>query len=335
MSVGIKEIAIHAGVSPSTVSLALRGSNRIPETTKTRIKQIASELNYSPNLLARGLAGQKTQTIGILVPKLRDLYIVEIIAAQENWLKQKGFASLLTVTHCEPDIEHKAISDLLCRGVDGLVFNYVPQEEHILREIQKIVSEGTPVSFLGTTTFEIEGVDEVTWNFVKAGYEIGQYLISLGHKRIAYIGLDFYDGRGIGFRKALQEAGIPADPELCFEVDYVFQDITRLRKDIMSVKNRPTAIFAYNDDLASELMYELIESGYSIPGDVSIVGVNDAWYSPRLRVPLTTYHLPQDQIGLAVVEFLLNRLENPLQPSQKRFFEGHLFIRSSTGRAPH
>jgi DNA-binding LacI/PurR family transcriptional regulator len=333
MAVNIKQIAHQAGVHPSTVSLALRNSSRLPQATRARISEIAAKLNYRPNFMAKGLAGQKTQTIGIIVPKLRDLYVVDIIAAQERWLQLSGFAALLAVTHNDPILEKKAFDDLLGRGVDGLVLDYVPSDPEILSDLERMVGQGVPISFLGETS--IAGVDQVTWDGVRCGYEVGKHLLSLGHRKIATISLGMYDGRGIGFKKAMEEAGMSVDPQLVFEIDYVFQDVTLLRKDIMSVKERPTAIFAYNDDLAGELMVELMDIGFRIPEDVSVVGVNDGWFSPRLRVPLTTYHLPQNDIGIGVVEPLVARITDPTIAARKKMFNGHLVVRKSTGPAPN
>jgi len=329
MNVSIRDIAEKAGVHPSTVSLALRGSSRIPEATRERIAAIAEEIGYRPNYIAKALAGHKTQLIGIVVPKLHDSYIIDVITAQENWLQNAGYGSLLTVTHVRPQMEMKAVDDLIGRGVDGIAFNYIPKDLEVMRYLDEQSRKGVRFAMFGES--ELSKVVHVSWEGEECGYVITKYLLSLGHKRIAHIAIDSDDFRVEGYLRALREAGIPIDPQLCCTMDYGFQDVSDLRKELMSLKDRPTAIFAYNDDLAAELMAELCDSGYDIPGDVSIVGVNDGWYSSKLRVPLTTFRLPAAQMGIELVKLLVADPADQKLPLKK--FRGELIIRKSTGPA--
>ncbi len=329
MNVSIRDIAEKAGVHPSTVSLALRGSSRIPEATRERIAAIAEEIGYRPNYIAKALAGHKTQLIGIVVPKLHDSYIVEIITAQEKWLQNAGYGSLLTVTHVMPDMEMKVVDDLIGRGVDGIAFDYIPTDSRVMKYLDKQSRSGVRLSMFGES--ELENVPHVSWEGEECGYLLTKHLIDLGHRRIVYISFATGDLRLEGYLRALKEAGIPIDPHLCYSLDYGFQDVSDLRKEIMSMRDRPSAIFAYNDDLAAELMAELCDAGYDIPGDVSIVGVNDGWYSSKLRVPLTTFRLPAAQMGIEVVKRLVVDAKEQTRPVKK--FRGELIIRKSTGPA--
>lgn len=153
----IQMIAEKANVHPSTVSLALRGSDRISESTREKIKQIAREVNYRPNFMAKGLRGEKPRSIGVLIPKLRDLYVVDVMAAQERLLQQRDYCSLMAVTHMNEDFELKTIESLLGRGVDGLVFNYVPESEKVVKYLGGLLDSGVPVFFLGKSPLEGAG----------------------------------------------------------------------------------------------------------------------------------------------------------------------------------
>ena len=330
------DVAKKVGVHPSTVSLALKGDSRISLKRREQIIQAAKELNYVPNYLAKGLAGAKTYSVGILIPKLRDTFVVDCMGVQERWLKNKGYMPFLVVTHQDPKVELFAIDSMIGRGVDGLIFDYIPHDSQVIEKVKNLIKRSKPISFLGKPKFADKLADTVDLDLFDCGYDITKHLLELGHKRIAIIVMDLGDERQQrrleGYRKALSEYDIQYDPLLVFEQNYLQQDANALRKSIMSLKNRPTAICAYNDDLAAELMVELTEVGYRIPQDVSITGVNDSWYSDKTVVPLTTYHLPVEEMAAAVAEFNFNRIENPnIKPSHK-LFTGQVKVRRSTSK---
>ncbi|MFI4910204.1 MAG: LacI family DNA-binding transcriptional regulator [Sedimentisphaeraceae bacterium JB056] len=335
MAASLKEIAEKAGVHTSTVSLALRGNPKISAQTRDSIKQIAESLNYVPNLMARGLAGASTKTIGVLVPKLRDSFVIDCMGAQERWMQDQGYTPLLVVTHGNKEVELSAINDIIGRGADGLIIDYVPSSTEVVERIQKYVDSGGYVGMLGHCR-DIKGIDTVDQYFLPCGYETTKHLLELGHRRIAFTLMSLADERQQlrleGYRKALAEFDVKYEPLLVFELDYIRQDITQLRKEAMSFKQRPTAICAYNDDLASELVMDLMNAGYDVPGDVSVTGVNDGWYSSKLKVPLTTYRLPTEQIGQKLAELLINRISSESVESQNTLFEGELVVRESTGK---
>jgi DNA-binding LacI/PurR family transcriptional regulator len=335
MAASLKEIAEKAGVHTSTVSLALRGNPKISEQTRKSIEKIAHSLNYVPNMMARGLAGASTKTIGVLVPKLRDSFVIDCMGAQERWMQDEGFTPLLVVTHGKKEVELSAISDIIGRGADGLIIDYVPSSSEVIERLKSYVNAGGHVAMLGHCS-EIEGIDTVDQYFLPCGYETTKHLLELGHRRIAFTVMSLADERQQmrleGYRKALAEFGVAYEPLFVFELDYIRQDITQLRKEAMSFKNRPTAICAYNDDLASELVIDLVNAGYDVPEDVSVTGVNDGWYSNKLKVPLTTYRLPTEDIGKKLAELMINRLKDKQLKCQNVLFEGELVVRDSTGQ---
>ncbi|MCP4640956.1 MAG: LacI family transcriptional regulator [bacterium] len=331
--VTISDIAEIAGVHRSTVSLALRDDPRIPESTRERIQRVAAEIGYLPNLVARGLASKRTHTVGLLVPKLRDDFYVTVVSCQEEWLRAHNLIPLLIVTNIRKEIELPAIEELIGRGVDGLVFNYYPSDLDTRKKVQQLAEDGTPIAMFGYP--ESHGVDCVSYDTIQMGYELTQHLTSLGHRRIAILTWSMHNRRMEGYRKALSEADIPFDPELVSLIDYDHQDISDLHRQLMSIDDPPTAIFAYSDDLAAEVMNHLINDGYQVPDDVSVAGFDDCWFSKLVRVPLTTMRLPQQALAEALVEMVAARIENPsadgIPASHYRTFEGELVVRDSTG----
>lgn len=335
MAVSLKDVAERAGVHLSTVSLALRGSPKISSRTAEDIRKVAEDLGYVPNLMARGLTGAGTKTIGVLVPKLRDSFVIDCVGAQERWMQASGYTPLLTITHGKAEAELKAIDDMIGRGVDGLLFNYIPSSPAVRDRVQSLASQGRIVGLLGSSP-ELNGVDAVDQHFFTCGYEITKHLLEFGHRKIALAVMSLADERQQarldGYRKALRELDVPYDPLLVFEIDYVRQDLTQLRKEALSFKERPTAICAYNDDMAADLVMDLMSAGYQVPGDVSVTGVNDGWYSDKLKVPLTTYRLPAEEMGLKLADLLIGRIEDREKGPESVRFGGELVIRESTGR---
>jgi len=139
-----------------------------------------------------------------------------------------------------------------------------------------------------------------------------------------------------GYRRALDDSGIPFDTELIFVQVERSPDMSEVVRKMMALENPPTAVFAYDDDMGAELMHELFEAGCTVPGDMSVVGFDDCWFSEYLRVPLTTIRIPQKEIAKALVEMLSKRMDGGRSvgaPSSTecRTFGGEFVVRASTG----
>jgi LacI family transcriptional regulator, galactose operon repressor len=334
--VTISDVAAQAGVHRSTVSLALRGDPRITEDTRRRIEAAARDLGYVPNLMARGLATKRTNTIGIVVPKLVSDFYLGLVSSQEEWLRARNMTPFLVASKDEEAIEFEEIEQLVGRGVDGLIIDYHPRSSNTCERVRQAVRGGTPAVMF--SDWEVEGVDCVFNTMVPLGCELVRHLLSLGHRRIAVLTWSMHSRRMKGHLQALREFDVPFDPSLVFLVEYERQDVSYLSKSIMMLKDRPTAIVAFNDELAAAVMGDLIDDGYRIPEDISVVGFDDCWFAKNLRVPLTTMRLPVEAMGIALVEMLLMRIESgeePVQaPPQARAFGGELIVRASTGPPP-
>lgn len=326
--VSIKEIAKEAGFSIATVSMALREDTRISASTREHIQKIARALNYQPNYMARGLVGSSTHSIGILVSNMRDQFYVDMFSIQDAYLRQRGYSSLLVSTHFDPEMEMQAIDTLLSRGVDGLLVNTPLQSELVRNRLCELAKSRFPIAM--HENIEVETIDAVDNEDPHAARLLMEHLINLGHQRIALITRYRYGWRFEGYRQTLEAHGIPFLPERVFDFDYSFNGVEDLRRQILSLKERPTAIFAHNDDLAGEMIVDLLEQGFQVPEEMSVVGINDGWYSARLLVPLTTLRLPLTAIGEAAAEMLIERIGQPELPPRRRTFKGEVVVRKST-----
>lgn len=330
-SVGLKDVAKRAGVSMATASLALRDHPRVAKDTRERVRSIAHELNYRPNILARGLAGSRTQTVGVLVADIRDHFYMDCFAEQERRLRERGYASLLMLTHFETATSLHAIDELIGRGVDGLIVNTDARDESVVNRLNQLSSHGLPIVTHGE--WGVLNADVIENEDVEAVEKLMEHLTSLGHQRIAVIVRDQNDWRLEGWRNGLKATGVTPRDEWAMFFDYDYTNIEAPRHRLMALKERPTAILAYNDDLAMALIEDLEAHGFRVPQEVSVAGVNDGRFSRSLHVPLTTIALPAAEIAHASCDLLLSRLDSSgAQPSRRRF-AGELIVRESTAPA--
>ncbi len=329
----LKTISKYTGFSVTTVSRALTGYNDVSKETKEKIFQAANELGYYPNLTARQLQKQKTDTIGLILPtskpRFNDPYFSELIAGIGNQLSTYGMSLLLSVQAPGPD-ELLAYRHMVeGKKVDGLIVVRTRIEDE---RIRYLLSTSLPFVVFGRSKVSNE------FNFIdedgEAGvYELTKYLIDSGHRKIGFISaplhLMFANFRLDGYRKALIENGLE------FSNSYVFEgDLTRKggelgAKTLLSLAEKPSAIIASNDLMALSAMTYAQEMGMVIGKDLSIAGFDDV--TPADIFSLTTLRQPIYDIGCILTNMLCKLIQNePLEESQV-LLKPRLIIRNSTG----
>ncbi len=333
MAVSIKDIARLAGVSHSTVSRALRNSPLIPESTALRIQQIAREKGYSASAVARSLVTRKTQTIGVVVTSIADPFNGEVVEALEETANQNGYSVILATSQADPEREISVVQSFRERRVDGIVVassRVGSLYMDLLGEMQipiVLLNNQSPGAFAHAVT--IDNVD--------GAWQAADHLIRLGHKRIAYVGDRFglqSDAERLkGYWKALKQAGLP------FPNDWVVagdgktngarEAAARLLSKDVPGKERPTAVFCYNDMSALGVMQEAEAVGLGIPHDLSIVGFDDLFFAAQLRPPLTTIRQPKREIGRSAMTQLLALLGGK-HTADRTLIKGELVVREST-----
>ena len=328
-SATIKDVARELGISPSTVSLALRNSPKLPSSTIDRIKEAARSLNYRPNMMAKGLVGGKTNSIGIIMGTLSDLFHVGLVAGAEEFFSQKGYSVIFYLTHFKEGKLFESISNIISRGVDGVVMFGV-QSVRYGEVLQRFKEANCPVTLYDFPDFT--GEDNVIYHNDRNAEIVVEHLYRLGHRKIALLDENVGSWREPSFRNALRRFGLECNPDFIQKIDSADfgGSIRNCRQVLMSMKERPTAIFAYNDDVAMRLIQELQMAGFKIPEDVSVVGVNGLWYTEMSTIPLTTLYLPCREAGWLCAEMLVDRIQNPQQPVSIRKLEGRLIVRQST-----
>lgn len=290
----IKDVARLANVSISTVSRVLNGSAPVNKDSREKVYKAVEVLDYKPNAMARSLITKKTMTIAVMIPNLSNLFFPELLRGISNAVEKKGYFLIVCNTDYSSEKEELYINQMLERRVDGfiIVSSSISKEKlsHLLKGKTKVVFVYAYADF--GYNFMEDGI--------KATYTATKYLIDKGHKNIACMGWKFkgVNVRYLGFRKALDEFGIEFNEEYVIDCGYSKQEIINSTIKLLQIKNRPTAIVAFNDDTAIAIMMAAKKVGIRIPEDLSIIGYDNIVISEILLTPLTTIGVPIHSMGI-------------------------------------
>ena len=301
--VTIVDVARAAGVSKSTVSRVL--DERLPRSqsaTAQRVRQVAAELGYIRDPLASGLRRAGTSTVGVVVPRLTDTVMAMLYEEIAAAAATRGLFAVVATTDDQPDIERVALASLLRRRVDGLILTTAR-----IGEPTPLPDEGPAVPHVlalrtNGTSFASVGDDHL------GAYLASRHLLDLGHRRIGLVAGPPYASsardRRAGYLGALDEAGVPADESLLVGDSFSMHAGEMAGHALLDRPDRPTAVFAVNDNTAIGVMAAAHALGLRIPEDLSLVGYNDIPVVSRLPVPLTTVRVPFRQIATGALDLL-------------------------------
>jgi len=332
----IEEIADLADVSRSTVSRVLNNHPSVRPAVRERVQQVIQEHRYTPRAAARSLASNRTNVVGLLIPRsaatiFSDPFFPHVIQGITETCSNRGYFLLLSMVTAEREQD---FYERVLRGhhVDGLIMMSSDIDDPILplllRDESPLVLVGRHPYLPDVSSADVENRD--------GAVQAVQHLIELGHRHIAAITGPLYMVAGMdrrdGYKQALAEAAIPIRPELIFEADFTQAGGYAAMHEVLQLPERPTAIFAGSDVMAAGALCAIHEAGLRVPQDLSLVSFDDLPLASILTPPLTTVHQPLHELGMAAADLLLNRLESPdeHQPSHVRL-PTHLVVRESSG----
>jgi len=325
----IKDVALAAGVSTSTVSRAMTNSPLIREETAAHVKRVAEDLHYTASTLGRGLVTGKTATIGVVVTTIRDPFIGEVVSGVEDVANEHGYTVLLACSQGDPHREISVIRSLQERRVDGVL---VAASRVDSRYLEQVSAMKVPVVLINR--FHPGGLTRsVMIDNVAAATVATRHLVQLGHRQIGYLGDQFGlqsdTDRFAGYREALAEADLPFLPELVSHGDGQPDGSVKAAHKLLSQRKKPTAIFCYNDMAALGALQAAASRKLQVPMDLSIVGFDDLFFAAYTQPPLTTIRQPMRRMGCQAAEILLKLLAG--KPCDGTIaIEGQLMVRSST-----
>ncbi|MGH9621458.1 MAG: LacI family DNA-binding transcriptional regulator [Bryobacteraceae bacterium] len=331
MAVSIKDIGRLAGVSHSTVSRALRNSPLISPKTALRIQKIASEAGYSASAVARSLVTQRTRAVGAVVTSIADPFNGEVVAGIEETANRHGYSVILASSQADPEREIAVVRSFQERRLDGILVAssrvgalYAP----LLSELK------IPVVLLNNQ--HPDGfVHSVSIDNAHGAYLAARHLIELGHRKIAYVGdrtgLHSDSERFAGYRKVLEEAGLPLRQEFVVHGDGKPEGAAQAAAPLLTRRGRPSAIFCYNDMSALGVLQEAAKNRLAVPKDLSVAGFDDIFFAELLQPGLTTVRQPKREMGRRAMELLLAVLGGE-HAEREIVIRGELVVRGSTGR---
>jgi len=305
--VTLEMVAERAGVSPSTVSRILNGTAVVSDAKRTAVDRAIAKLGFVPNPVARGLAGGRTLSIGVVTQAIDSPFYGAALRGIEAELGDAGYSPLFMSGHWRGDLEARCIEVLNARRVDGLILLTGRLSDTALRA----VARSLPVVVTGRT---LKAANLISLDFDnREGARLAtQHLIDLGHRRIAFITGDPEHPDAIerqqGYQMALRSAGIRIDPAIVQQGDFSEQSGLAAAERLMSDRRRFSAIFAANDQMAFGAAVALYRHGKRVPDDVSLVGFDDLAGSVFFVPPLTTIHNPIQEIGQLSARAILRLL---------------------------
>ena len=326
----IYDVAKRAAVSVATVSSVVNNSSYVSPELRSRVEVAIRELDYWPNLMARGLAKQKTLSLGVLVPDIANFFFPEIVRGVEDKAKNAGYTIILGNSDNQADKEELYLKLFLSNRVDGIVLVKAPgaMKPELLRMLKV---SGIPIVLLDREYEELK-TDTVVVDDAGGGYLATKHLIGLGHRRIGLIrgvpGVSTTDGRFQGYEKALREADIPLDDALVGTGDYGSDSGYEIGLKLL--KEKPTAVFVTNYMMTIGFLRSLEERKLVTPRDVSVVSYDDFFWNGVFSPRLTCVAQPKYQLGYKAAEVLLSRIQKKHKRKQRVVFENTLQVRATT-----
>ena len=306
----IYDLAKVLDLSPATVSRGLKDHPAINIKTRQRIAEMAKEMGYRSNSFASNLRRQKTNTIGIIVHELNSQFISSVLAGIEKVTAEAGYD--LIIGHSSETYHKEAANahNLFHKRVDGLIASLAFDTKD-LDHFNPFVQKGIPLVFFDRVEENTYGTRIIIDN-VRAGYEATTHLIQQGCRRIAHLTANLtrnvYAGRLQGFMQALEENGLPFQPEWLMVGDLGEEAAIHSARQVLALDPRPDGIFITNDFCAAVFLQELKEAGVRIPEDIAIVGFNNDVISKLIQPRLTTINYPGEEMGEKAARNLLDQL---------------------------
>lgn len=327
----LSEVAAMAGVAPITASRAIRGEGYVSEEARARIMDAAAKLNYAPDMVARRMRGEKSRLIGIFVNNFGSLVLHEITREISHAARARGYDILLFNAERFDLPDRAGTRDMLANLCAGLILPMPNVEDGYLAVLEKRQVPCVFVNFdARDMALPVVGIQN------RDGARLAvEHLLSLGHRRIAFIAGSHQTGqsaeRQAAYVQALEDAGIEVDPALIVSGLFRQTGGFAATEALLALPQPPTAIFAANDEMAFGAIDAIHSKGLRVPEDISVVGFDDIGTSSHIHPPLTTMRQPLAELSASAVGELMALIEGHGAEARKLTLPLQLIVRQSTG----
>jgi len=339
----LRDVAMQAGVSEATVSRALRDDPRVAMETRARVQEVAQQLHYRPNALARSLATQRSQLVGVVVPNVTNPLYTEVVEGIESTLFREGYTVVFCDSHFDLEREDHALQVLWEQRVAGIIVAPIDSQQGHLHWMPE---RGMPNVWLDSSDIPLLDINQVAVDDGLGAYLACQHLLALGHRRIALINgptsVLACAERLKGYERALTEQGVTLDAGLIAEGNLVIQGGYEAALNLLRRRPDLTAIFCANDAMAIGALKALREAKLAVPEQVSLVGCDDIPVAEQLQPALTTVWQPKYELGQIAARILLSHIRHAeAHPNgghayayQRVLLQPRLIVRSTTAPSP-
>jgi len=331
--VTIKDLAEQLGISPSTVSKALKNHPDISQETRTRVNELARKLNYNPNPIALSLRSSRTRAIGLVIPEIVHHFFSSVISGIEDVAYDAGYNVMIYQSNESYNRELTAIQSLMNSRVEGILIS-LSKETRNFDHLQNVLDHGVPLVLFDRICDEID-TDKVTVDDYQGAYGAVCHLIRTGCRRIVHLsgppGLPIADLRRAGYVDALKDNNLKINRDLIIYCDN-FKQATIRTKQLMNLPDRPDAFFTVNEFTATGVIKSLYEMRIKIPDEVSVFGFSNGLITQVINPAISTVDQHGYQIGQTSVQLLLDRLMDSQanRPFIHQVIKTELIIREST-----
>jgi len=326
--VSIKEVAEAAGVSTATVSRVLSNGLHVRPEVRARVMAAVERLGYRPNLVARSLRSQQSNTLGLIVSDIRNPFFTSISRAVEDVAYEQGFSVFLCNTDENPEKEAIYLHLMRDEGVAGVIFSPT-------RQSATTFSASNPNFPMVVVDRSIPNgdVDVVLLDNIDAAYRLTAHLIENGYRRIAALcGETSTTGqeRQLGYEKALRAQGLSSAPELVKYVQPKIEAGYATALKMLDAASPPAAILTTNSLLGAGVFQAIRERALTVPDDIALVTFDETTWASLVEPPITLIAQPTDDIGKTATELLLQRVTDPTRPTRQVILKGQLLVRGSS-----
>ena len=326
----LKDISKLAGVSPKTVSRVVNNSEYISEKTRKNVMEVIKKYDYFPNLAARSLVINRTNTLGLIIPDMENPFYSRLSRGVVQTSEKNNYSVIVCESKFDTEIGEKYLRMLIERGVDGLLIATLDLDDIF---IDRLISIKKPFVIM-TCRLDRAGINYVIADDYKAGREVVEYLIGLGHKNIVFLkGPNVYSSneRFIAYKDVMKENGLEVKDYFITKNILAKNDAYEETKNLLKNHENITAIVGNNDYTTMGAIKAIKDLDLKIPKDISIIGYDDIDITELLDVPLTTVHYPKFRCGVMATQRIIEMLKKPNGKSKKIILETYLVKRKSSG----
>lgn len=327
----LEDVAERAGVSTATVSRVLNNLGVVKTSTRARVLKAMEELKYYPNVHARALAGGVSKTLGLVVSNLENPFFLDIFRVLEEHAHRLGYEVLVANTDYDPERLESSVRTMIGRRLAGLAL--------VISEISPSLLDELVERKIRTVVYDVGAprrkVVSIKTNYKKGTQRVAEYLHSLGHRKMAFVG----HHPSLGPLSDRQQAFVEVMQRYSREIEYTtiadsddYAGGRRAARQLFTSGFRPTAILCVNDFMAVGVLRELRDLGLDVPGDVSVAGFDNIRLSEVVHPALTTLHIPRDVIGRHIFDSLTGH-KTGAREAGEIIIEPELVVRESTGLA--